>query len=361
MGKNGAMADTSDPSPTHRASKLAAPLLAGVLILGASSCTKKDDGASTTGTTAAGGGSSTTKAAAGGGGGGSTGSTTDGGGSATGTTASGTSQVNLKKTVWISGFKVTLGEVTFDEKQSLLEFAYEAENLSKNDSALYSSYLLEADGAQIATGGLDETKVVVSGQKVKGKIQFHGMGEKGGTPYKASSTTLVIGAGSESQVRVQIDGKGTKDVDNKPIDQEFKKTIELGQGSITIDKTQIRYDNVPYASTTAKEGHAYLVMTGSWKNNAAESTTLYMTTDKLVVKGPDGTEYTSDSFATETSLAKTKKDDKMVIVWDLETPFKGDWSLDITQEWDLEGAEVKASVPFTLTDTAAATEDKKEG
>ncbi len=317
--------------------------MAGAVLLGAAACSKKDDASSSTNATSSGGGSSSTTKAAGGGGTG----TTAGGGSTDSTAGTSGDTISLKKTFWTAGFKVTISDEVYDSKKGTLTFNLETENLTQNDTPLYSTFALEADGAQLTTGNLEDGKAVLKGNKAKNQLVFNSMGAKFETKYDPAKTTLVIGAGDEQKVRIQLDGKGTKDVLNKPIDQDFKTSITIGQATFNIDKTQVRYDNVPHAGNTAKEGHVYLVMTGSWKNDSSDNM-IYLSKDDIILKSSDGTEYTPDSFDSETSLAKTKKDDKMALIYDLEDKFAGDWTITFTQKFGADNTEVTESKTFSL-------------
>lgn len=260
--------------------------------------------------------------------------------------------VDLKRDVWVAGFKLTLGAVTHDTAKGELSIAIEAENLTRNDTPIYSSYMLQADGAQLTTGGLAESKNVVALSKVRDRIVFTDVGEGFGVKYDPSKTVLVIGAGTESQARVQLDGKGTADLDNRPVDQAFTAAIEIGQATIAIDKTQIRFDNVPNGATTVEKDKRYLVMTGSWKNNGA--TALYLDPSRITLTAADGTKSTPDSFTTETTLPETKKDDKMAIVFVLPANYAGDYTLDITEPFGPEGADATATQKLTLAAPAPA-------
>lgn len=348
------MAHISDPSSRRRALRLAAPLFAGALVVGSAACSKKDEGTSSTNTSAATGGTS-----AGGGGTATTGagggsSTTVGKGNTGSTAAPVKGQIDLKKTFWISGFKVEVGEENLDS-EGLLTFAIQAENLTNSDTPLYTSFQLEADGAIIATGNLKDNPNVVTKARVKDTIEFRGMGEEGGTPYEPDKTTLVIGSGSERQVRIQLDGKGTDDVDNKPIDQTAPGEIVVGQATFTLDKAQVRYDYVPYGGTTVDDGKATLVFTGKWKNTNTADEYVYADTGQLTLTDSDGEKTTVEYFGTESGLAATKTDDKLYIIFEISDDFEGDYTLEFKGNYGPDSTEVTETKEITLKASGGTT------
>ena len=278
-------------TPKRRALQAAAPLFAGLVLLGA--CSKKDE-TTTTATTAStaasssGGGSTTTAKAA------DKTTTTTGGttkgtttkGSTPGTTAKGGTEAG-DKTFWFKGFKVTLGEMKVDDTEGKLTFPATVENLATGRSPMYADFSLEADGAVYGTGGWVDNPEVLEKSKAKDTLSFN-IDDK----FDADATTLVIGNGNEDQVRIPLDG--SKITPLEPQAQEYKGEIKLGQVTYNISKTELRYDRLDNHSQAEKDT-AFLVLWGESKNTSATET-FYLDPSKFEIALPDDTKSSTEHY-----------------------------------------------------------------
>lgn len=319
--------------------------MAGALVLSAAACSKTEEPAASSGNQAQSSGSTTSTP------GGSKG-TTSGTKATRGTDSTGEEQANIDKVVYFNGLRATLGAVTFDDADEM-EIAVEFENLS--DTELYAStdFQLEADGSVVSQGQLEENNAIVAKSKAKGAIVFDGIGGASGLEIDLGSTMLVIGNGTVSQVKVQLDGNGDDDVTNTPIEQEFAKKLTIGAMTFDITKAEIRFDALPYDPTTADAGKAYLVLTGTSKNTSTDSGfSIYG--DRFVLVDADGEKTTAEGLGKENYLEPTKSDDKFYVLWEVDADFAGEWSIEISGDWGPENAEATATEKITLTATAAS-------
>lgn len=334
------------PAPittNRRALKAAAPVFAGLVLLGA--CSKKDDTTSTTPTTAAssssGGGSTTAKPS----GdktttteGGSTGTTSKTSGSTPGTAKKGTSVGD--QTVWYKGFKITLSPMKTQPDANLLTFDATIENLGTENSPIYGDYSLEADGAVYGTGGWKDGAQVLGGAKTKDTLQFS-IDEK----FDAKATTLVMGNATQDQVRIPLDGSD-KVVTLQPQPQEYKGAIKLGSIDYDVSKSEVRYDRIDTHEQADKD-RAYLVLYATAKNSSADQT-LYIDPSKFEISLPDETKSTTEKYDGETSLSATQKDEKTKMYFVIKAPFAGNYTIAFSGPWGTDGASVSATAKITV-------------
>jgi hypothetical protein len=335
------MAQTLDSSPHHRALKIAAPVFAGLLLLGA--CSKKEDppatSSSSNSSTTAKSGTSGSSGTAG------TGSdTTTKSGSGTTEKPSGDT-VKVDKTFWVNGFKVTLPDGKYDAAKETLTFKDATiENLGEDAATLYGTYSLEAEGTVAYTGNWTESPSVIAKSKAKDTLVFN-VDDK----FDASKTTLVIGSGNEAAVRIPFGDDGEL-VLRQPVVQEFKGKLTIGLADIDVTQTEVRWDR-PDRHSQAEKGKAFLIITGKVKNNS--DTTLYWDGVKAVLTRPDDTKTGADTVLGDGSVQTTQIDDKWGIIWEINEPVKGDYKIDFTQNFGAEGAEVTVSQDLSITDKAS--------
>lgn len=342
----------------HRALKAAAPVFAGLVLLGA--CSKKDDTTSTTPTTAAssssGGGSTTAKptdkttTTEGG----STGTTSKTSGSTPGTVKAGNTLGDIN--VWWTGFKLTLGTITLDKDAETLDIATQVENLGPDNTPIYGDMSLEADGTVLTTGSWVENPSVLAGSKAKDIIRFSVK-----DTYDPKKTTLVIGKGTQQQVRVPMTGVG-KLINLQPQPQEFKGEIKVGLLSFDVKKTEVRYDHIANHDEAAKD-RAFLVMYGTATNTSATES-LYIDPSKFEIALPDGTKAATETYLGETGLEATNKDDKTAIYFEIPAPYAGDYTITFKGALGTESAEAsvtqKIAVKVGETDSGSSTTTAKK-
>jgi hypothetical protein len=338
------MAHTLDSSPHHRALKIAAPVFAGLLLLGA--CSKKEDPPAAT---SSGGATTTTKAGGNSGSGGTAGTgsdtTTKGSGSGTTEAPSGDTIKTDKTTFWANGFKVTLPDGKYDAAKETLTFTDAViENLGP-DGNLYGTYSLEADGTIAYNGGWKDTPTVIAKSKAKDTLVFSNVDAK----FDPSKTTLVVGGGDEAQVRIPLGGDGEA-VLHAPVIQEFKGKLTIGQIDVDVTQTEVRWDR-PDTHAQAEKEKAFLVITGKVKNNSAG--TLYWNGDQAILTRPDDTKTGATHVLGDGSVQTTQIDDKWGIIWEINEPVKGDYSVEFTQNFGAEGADVTVKQDLSITDKAS--------
>lgn len=344
------MAQSLVTSPHHRALKLAAPVFAGLLLI--SACSKKEDppatsssGASTTNTAKPGGNGSAGTAGAGS-------DTTVAGGTTKGTKkeASGDSIAIADTVIWMTGFKVTFPDGKYDKTEETLTFTdVEIENLSNDNASFYGTYSLEADGAVVYSGGnWKENKSVIAKSKTKDTLVFSGVDEE----FDPSITTLVLGTGSEAQVRIPFGDEGEL-VARKPLVQEFKGKLAVGLADIDVATTEVRWDR-PDNHTQAEKGKAFVIVSGKVKNTG--DTTLYWDAVKAVLIRPDATKTGAAQVVGGGSVSATQIDDKWAIVWEIDEPIEGAYTMEFTQPFGPEGAEVVVTQEFTVAEKSTSTE-----
>jgi len=335
------MAQPLTTSNRRRAIQVGAPVFAGLLLLGA--CSKKDDTATTTATTAAassssgGGGGSTTTA-------GSTNGTTTGTKKPTGTTpgtAVDANTVVVSTTVWYDGFKITLPNGKIDNSAQTLTFTDATiENLSTDNGSLYGDYSIEQDGTQAYTGRWTNTPSIIALSKAKDTLVFS-IDEK----FKPKAATMVMGTGAQQQVRIALDGSG-KVTALQPVDQAVISPITLGQLTFTPKTVAVRYDRID-SRQQADTKKAYLYIMGDLKNNTPDAT-LYFSSDAVTLASPDGTKAAAEKVLGPGSIDGTQTDSKFGLVFVINDPFAGDYTLNFKGNWGASSTEATATANLTL-------------
>jgi len=338
------MAQTPHLTAHHRALKIAAPVFAGLLLLGA--CSKKEEPPAATST----GGTTTTTAKAGGSSGtaGST-DTTAGGSKGTKKEASGDTIAIADTVVWINGFKLTFPDGKYNKVEESLTFTdVEIENLSDDAASIYGTYSLEAEGAIVySSGQWKDNKAVIAKSKAKDTLVFLGVDEE----FDPSITTLVLGSGSEAQVRIPLGDEGEL-VARKPLVQEFKGKLTVGVADVEVTQTEVRWDR-PDNHGQADKGKAFVIVTGKVKNTG--DSTLYWDLVRAVLIRPDGTKTGGTQVLGPQSVSATQIDDKWGIVWEIDEPIEGDYSMEFTQPFGPEGEDVVVTQEFKVSEKSSGT------
>lgn len=334
-------ADMAELTPnTRRTLKVAAPVLAGLMLFGA--CGKKDEPAasssnnpSASSTTTAGGTKSTSGS-----------STDDTAGGNTGTTiGSDKLATSLNATYYLKGFKVTLSDAKIDKGANTLVVQAEIENITEADAVLYDAGGIEQDGKIYETGKWRDGATVVAGKKAKDELTFD-LDNK----FDPQNAILVFGDDSSAQVKIPLDG--SKPTLLTPVEQAYTGDITIGQLDIKIDKAVIRWDRLDNA-TQADKGKAYFVLSGSAKNTSAADN-LYPDADLMKLDRPDGTTSIAEKTGTESYLKPTASDTKFFIVFQVADPIDGDYTMNLSGKFAPDGAEATAP-PIKLTLTTKAT------
>lgn len=313
-----------------------------MLLLGA--CGKKDEPAATSqsGQSSSGGTAApTTKA------GGGTPSDTS---KTTGTATKGTSVANasIDQTVWYEGFKIALGSSSYDKEEGYWTIDAEVENLGDSNASFYGSNIALEDGnTQVETGQVIESPTVLAKAKGKTKIRFSADDE---LIAKLGSLTLVMGNGTQQQVRVPLDGSTATTL--KPVPQEsIKGDFVVGQVTLTPSAAEVRYDD-PNNHAQADKGKVYLFIVGKAKN--ASDNTLYFDRAGASLTMPDASKGPAEQFESKDGFEATKTVD-FRLNYIISDPYAGDYSLAMTQNWGPEGEAATGTVKFALVSSASGT------
>lgn len=259
-----------------------------------------------------------------------------------GTAAPAGGGTDLKATVWYAGAKYTLGELRYDSAEKRLTVQCEIENLLSTSQTASPPTHLEAEGAVLANGSLVDYKDIIAKAKVKTALQFDV------DKLDVAKTTLVFGDGEKEQARVPLTGAGPN-VTREPVKQEFKGDIAIGPMTFSVEKVEVRWDDVPHDTAEVKKDKAHLVLVGKLKNNGTAD--YYFATEKFVITQPDGSKVTGEHTGPESSVAPTKTLEGFYVIFILDAKggkFAGDYTLDVSQDWGADGAAVSASQKLTL-------------
>lgn len=250
---------------------------------------------------------------------------------------------DLKVTVWDAGYKLTLGAMAHDPSTQTVSIAVEIENLMSANDTPYPSVWLEAEGAVLSHGGLEETKEVIAKQKAKNKLVFNNV-----ATFDPAKVTLVMGAGDNEQSRVPLGGGGEVRT-LEPVKQDFTGEIKIGSGSFKVKQVEVRWDRFPATHAEAPKDKAFLLVVGDLKSGLDEDT--YATQEKFVLTLPDGSKNTPEAVGPDTMIAKTKTIEGFYLIFLIPTKerkYQGEYTLDIAQPWGPEKAEAQAT-PTKLT------------
>lgn len=307
---------------------VAAPLLAGALLMGA--CSKSSDqnttsngNAGTTATTAA----KTSQTS-----GGSTDTASKG--TTKGTSAAQSSLNGLK--VWWHGFRYDLGDISFDSTKQQAQILTKVTNLGNDTAQPDPDNALIKGGAQIATGTL-ETKPSITGGKTVDDTLIFSIEE-----FSPSGTTLLFTDGSSYQeVKVPLDGKGEATT-LEPVEQkQTVPPIVIGAVTFTPKKVEVRYDLPNDHSFEAEAGTAVLIISGSSKNDSSNQ--LQYDQSGVTVTTSTGT-YPAKFIGGGDVIPPNQTNDKTSFYFSIKQPVDGDWTLEMKdQPFGESGATVSGT------------------
>ena len=330
MGKNGPMTKHPLPLAKRRALQLAAPIAAGMLLVGA--CSKKDETTTTPSSTTA---APTTTAA-----GGSTASTSKSTGTTTGTTPT-KNQIDTK--VWNSGFTFNLKSWDVAEVDGVpsVVISLDITNNGSSNAVPYGPFALEADGTTLDTGDLKNNGDVVAKQTASNQLTFQIYDKQ----FNADETTLTIGSADQQQAKVPL-GDVSKATTLQP--QAVKQTpapVNLGNVTLTVNAALVRYDK-PNDHTNAPAGKGYLVLAGK-TSNASATDTYYFDSSQVTITRPDGSKSTAQVEAD--GIQANNTNGTFALWYELDTPITGTYTLTFTQPFGEAGAPVSATSTVDLT------------
>ena len=325
---------TTHPLPVakRRALQLAAPVAAGMLLIGA--CSKKDETTTTPSSTTA---APTTTA------GGSTATTA---GKSTGTTTGTTPTKNQIDTkVWNSGFTFNLKSWDVAEIDGVpsVVVSVDITNNGTTNAVPYGPYALEADGTTLDNGELksNSNTDVVAKQTTSNQLIFQIYDKQ----FNASETTLTIGSADQQQAKVPL-GDVSKATTLQP--QAVKQTpapIVLGNVTLTVNAAVVRYDK-PNDHTNAPAGKGYLVLAGK-TSNASATDQYFFDSSQVTITRPDGTKSTAQVEAD--GIQANNTNGTFALWYELDTPITGTYTLTFTQPFGEAGAPVSATSTVDLT------------
>jgi hypothetical protein len=262
---------------------------------------------------------------------------------------------NLNETVYYMGYKIQLGDVTYDKSGSTNgteQIALEVENLGSEQATFYGQGISIDDGStQLGSASVSDAPTILAKSKGKATLKFDLPDN-----YDPSKTYLVMGDGTEQQVRLLLDG--TTDDKTKldtPIEQNVPTApVTIGVATYTPASSEVRYDNIE-DHTQAKKGKVLWYTDGTLKNGSADKT-LYPSEGNVSLSLPDGTKQNADLFKLQTagSLDPTKTDN-ITLLFTIPEPFAGKYGVDFKPNWSADDSESDAHIDVTLTDQASGT------
>jgi len=328
MGKNADMTKHPLTPAKRRALQVAAPLAAGMLLVGA--CSKKDETTTTPSSTAA----PTTTA------GGTTATSSKPTGTTTGTTPT-KNKIDTK--VWNSGFTFNLKSWDVAEVDGVpsVVVSVDITNNGSSNAVPYGPFALEADGTTLDTGDLKNNGDVVAKQTTSNQLVFQLYDKQ----FNAEETTLTIGSADQQQAKVPL-GDVSKATTLQP--QAVKQTpapVVLGNVTLTVNAALVRYDK-PNDHSNAPAGKGYLVLAGK-TSNASATDQYYFDSSQVTITRPDGTKSTAE---VESDGIQANNSNGTFALWYLlDTPITGTYTLTFTQPFGESGAPVSATSTVDLT------------
>ena len=152
--------------------------------------------------------------------------------------ASAGDRVTINESFWHSGWKVTLGEATFDPAESAVSIDATFENTGSDTSTFDSQLVLIAGGENFTESTLDQELPEVPGElSGNGVITF-----RVGANFSFDDAVLVIGNPANNQARVPLGPQGGELVTLEPATIQINGTVTAGAVTLNVTEAEIRAD-----------------------------------------------------------------------------------------------------------------------
>lgn len=269
-------------------------------------------------------------------------------GGTAGTSSKGTTKgttkadTTLNTKVWWQGFRYDLGDVSLDTEKQQLMVKTKITNLGSDPANPYPPVVLVNGGEEVARGGLAETPSITGGKTVDATIQMSVKDD-----FTVDGTSLLFSNGSSQvEATVPLDGKGDK-VTLEPIEQaQAPDPITIGSVTITPKTAEVRWDLPSDHSIEAEAGTAFLVISGTAKNDG--TSTAYFSATGITITTDTGTypvKLIGDNY-----IPAKQSTDKFSIYFQIKDPVEGTWTIDFKdQPFGVDAAKVSASAKATVS------------
>jgi hypothetical protein len=223
----------------------------------------------------------------------------------------------LDRTAWFTGFKVTLTSATVDSEKKTLTIEGEGENEGPTDASVSEDVRLEQDSVGIAEGRIRSTTTVLAGSRAAVTVVINQVP----TTFDPDKAVLVFGDAKHQQTRVPLTGKNPG-VSGEPRVPPPPAPVKAGGLLFTVDKLSLRGDD-PKLHDQAPSDTVYVVMEGSVRFDGNSTNVQSKNISLIPPKGAP------QSAAHLNALPRTGSSEKIFIVFEMPTPFGGDYTLQI--------------------------------
>jgi hypothetical protein len=223
----------------------------------------------------------------------------------------------LDRSVWFSGFKITLTKGTVDVQKKTLTVEGEGENEGPTDDSLYEDVTLEQDSLGIADGSIRTNTTVLAGSRNAVTVEINQLPAN----FDLAKAVLVFGGAKQHQARMPLKG-GAGAVTAEPLTVASPPPIRAGGLLLTIDKLSVRGDE-PKRHSQAPSESIFVVMEGSVRFDASSTN---FQSQNLSMFPPKGAPQSANHL---NALPREGSSEKIFVVFEMPTPIGGEYTLQI--------------------------------
>jgi len=270
--------------------------------------------------------------------------------------ATGEATVQVDESFWHAGWKVTLGEATFQPSArpgslNAGDVTIEAtfENLSDSTSSFNSELVLTAGGKDYTEStAAQDLPSVPGGRKGNGLVTFTVDGD-----FDFEDATLTIGNPSNNQAVVPIGPRGDKLVSLEPQTIAVTGKATAGPLTLNVEGAELRAD-LPDWSDEVEKGH--LALTIRFSATVGTGITIgqgVLQDPNVALQLPDGTAVAvrSDGRSGVNELLQGKEGTTipdLSVRFEIKDPAKGAYAFIVKGNYGPSNAHVEGELPFEI-------------
>lgn len=249
--------------------------------------------------------------------------------------------VEINKSVWYSGFKLTLGRAALRTagRSRVLDVPVMLENQGDNLVALDKAIYVTSNGRSAELDYDSDLPRVPGRAAGKGGLSF-----AVGSSFFLSDAVITLGKSDMAQAVVPLGSSGALEA-LQPLPVSFTtRTVTAGELSVEVRSGELRADD-PRSDRyrQAARGHRILILDFASSSTTAESGTYYIRPANIVVKLPDGTTVAPETIDESATLAKPARDFHASYL--VNVPVAGSYGLVVN---DTRTTKKSASIQFKV-------------